>query len=179
MPIDPDALFPKLVDLLLDPVFVVDEEGRIVFVSTACESLLGYTQQEMIGSWIMDYVHPGDRERTRAASARVIKGASHIDFENRYLRKDGRVVHILWSARWSEADRARIAVARDVTALKHSGKSTCPACAFFFSAPHGHLFCRGCNEIKTRGSLIPFEQEAGRARALCSAPIFRHHKPPA
>lgn len=120
MPIDPDALFPKLVDLLLDPVFVVDEEGMIVFVSAACESLLGYTQQEMIGSWIMDYVHPGDRDRTRAASARVIKGASHIDFANRYLRKDGRVVHILWSARWSEADRARIAVARDVTALKHA-----------------------------------------------------------
>lgn len=120
MPIDLDALFPKLVDLLLDPVFVVDETGQIVFVSPACETLFGYTQQEMVGTRIMDHVHPEDRDRTRAAAQRVMGGGSHIDFENRYVRKDGRVVHILWSARWSAADRVRIAVARDVTALKRA-----------------------------------------------------------
>ncbi len=119
---DLDALFPKLVDLLLDPVFVVDEEGLIVFVSPACETLLGYSQREMTGNWIMDYVHPEDRDRTRAAAERIIDGASHIDFENRYVGKDGRVVDILWSARWSAADRVRIAVARDVTALKRAEK---------------------------------------------------------
>ena len=36
------------------------------------------------------------------------------------MRKDGQVVHIMWSARWSEADQARIAVARDVTELKRA-----------------------------------------------------------
>lgn len=120
MGIDLDALFPKLVDLLLDSVFVVDETGRIVFVSPACETLLGYTQREMAGTWIIDYVHPDDRDRTRAAGQRIVSGGSHIDFENRYIRKDGEVVHILWSARWSEADRVRIAVARDVTVLKRA-----------------------------------------------------------
>ncbi|HEU4373914.1 MAG TPA: diguanylate cyclase, partial [Telluria sp.] len=45
--------------------------------------------------------------------------AAQPNFENRYLRKDGQRVHIMWSARWSEADQLRIAVARDVTARKH------------------------------------------------------------
>lgn len=55
----------------------------------------------------------------RAAKYRK-EGETHIDFENRYIRKDGQVVNLLWSARWSEADRVRIAVARDVTALKRA-----------------------------------------------------------
>ena len=43
--------------------------------------------------------------------------AEHVDFRNRYLRKDGSVVHILWAAFWSEDVGARIGVARDITAL--------------------------------------------------------------
>jgi diguanylate cyclase (GGDEF)-like protein len=47
-------------------------------------------------------------------------GEPKLNFENRYLRKDGRVVHILWSARWSEVDQLRIAVARDITDRKQA-----------------------------------------------------------
>jgi DNA-binding response OmpR family regulator len=39
-------------------------------------------------------------------------------FENRYVRKDGRLVHIMWSARWVPEKGVRIAVARDVTARR-------------------------------------------------------------
>lgn len=120
MAIDLDALFPRIVDLLLDPVFVVDETGQIVFVSDACRSLLGYQPDELVGTRVLDHVHAEDRDRTRAAAERIMRGGSHIDFENRYVRKDGGVVHILWSARWSEEHRVRIAVARDVTALKRA-----------------------------------------------------------
>lgn len=120
MPVDLEALYPKLVHLLLDPVFVVDEHGNIVFISEACERLLGYTVNEMTGTPILNYIHPDDLERTLAAASQVMSGRFHTDFENRYLHKDGSVVHILWSARWSEKDRLRIAVARDVTALRRS-----------------------------------------------------------
>lgn len=120
MSVDLASLSPKLVHLLLDPVFVVDEDGLIVFVSDACEPLLGYTPKEMVGTPIAGYVHPEDRERTLNAAGRVMEGQPHIDFENRYLHKDGRAVHILWSARWYEAERVRIAVARDVTSLREA-----------------------------------------------------------
>ena len=110
----------NLTDLLLDVVCMVDTGGRFVFVSAACERIFGYTQQEMIGKLMIDLVAPADRARTLAAAQKVINGQPHIDFENRYLRKDGSIVHIMWSARWSEADQLRVAVARDITALKQS-----------------------------------------------------------
>lgn len=123
MPVDLETLYPKLVNLLLDPVFVVDESGNIVFVSDACEALLGYTASEMTGTLIFDYLHPDDRERTLAEANRVMQGQAHTNFENRYLHKEGHAVHILWSARWSEDDRLRIGLARNVTSLRRANQT--------------------------------------------------------
>ncbi len=111
---------PGFIDLLLDAVCIVDEEGRYVYVSAAYEQIFGYTPEEIIGRRMIDLVAPEDRERTLAAANNVMAGNSHLHFENRYIRKDGRVVNIMWSARWSQADRLRIAVARDITDLKHA-----------------------------------------------------------
>ena len=117
MPIDLHALYPKLIHLMLDTVFVVDGDNQIVFVSDACEALLGYRADALVGTLITHYMHPEDLARTRASIVRVMNGQSHVDFRNRYIRKDGSVVHILWAAFWSEEVGARIGVARDVTAL--------------------------------------------------------------
>lgn len=120
MPVDLEALYPKLIHLMLDTVFVVDEEDRILFVSDACEPLIGYHADELIGTLITDYMHPDDLSVTRDRIRQVMSGKSHSDFGNRYLRKDGGIVHILWSARWSGEERVRIGVARDVTALREA-----------------------------------------------------------
>ncbi|MFV3289081.1 diguanylate cyclase domain-containing protein [Pseudomonas sp. NY11955] len=117
MPVDLQALYPRLIHLMLDTVFVVDRDNQIVFVSDACEVLLGYKACELVGTLITDYMHPDDLAATRASIVRVMNGQSHYDFRNRYVRKDGSVVHILWAASWSEEAQARIGVARDVTAL--------------------------------------------------------------
>lgn len=120
MPIDLKLVYPKLINLMLDPVFLVDRDNRIVFVSNACEQLLGYSAEELIGTLITSYMHPEDLEATRASITRVMNAQPHVDFHNRYIRKDGGVAHILWSARWSEELNARIGVARDVTALRQA-----------------------------------------------------------
>ncbi|MDK8465241.1 sensor domain-containing diguanylate cyclase [Marinobacter sp. SS13-12] len=120
MPVDLNALFPKLTNLLLDAVFVVDQDDQIVFVSDACEGLLGYRADELTGTLITDYVHPDDLGTTRASIVRVMDGQSHNDFCNRYIHRDGTIVYILWSARLSEEEGVRIGVARDVTALRQA-----------------------------------------------------------
>jgi diguanylate cyclase (GGDEF)-like protein/PAS domain S-box-containing protein len=102
---------------MLDTVFVVDRDNQIVFVSDACEALLGYRADELTGTPITDYMHPEDLAITRASIVRVMNGQPHVDFRNRYIRKDGGIVHILWAAFWSEEVGARIGVARNVTAL--------------------------------------------------------------
>ena len=110
----------NVMDLLLDAICVVDVEGRYLFVSAAFERIFGYAAAEVIGRPMIEMVYPPDRERTLRAAADIMAGQDQLHFENRYVRKDGQVVDIMWSARWSEADQARVAVGRDVTALKRS-----------------------------------------------------------
>ncbi|MCE3253768.1 MAG: diguanylate cyclase [Cellvibrio sp.] len=110
----------KYMDLLLDAVCVVDKDGHFIYVSNSCEQIFGYTQEEMIGKQMLDLVHPDDKHLTLQTVARIIAGEAQPHFENRYLRKNGDTVHIMWSARWSEADQCRVAVARDITRRKHA-----------------------------------------------------------
>ena len=110
----------KVMDLVLDAVCVVDAEGRYVFVSAAFERIFGYARDELVGLNMIDLVHPDDRERTLKAAREIMSGQPKIHFQNRYIRKDGRVVDIMWSARWSGSDGLRVAVARDITELKRA-----------------------------------------------------------
>jgi PAS domain S-box-containing protein len=127
MPVDLQALYPKLIQLMLETVFVVDENSQIVFVSDACEALLGYRADELIGTSIIDYVHPDDLAITGASITRVMEGRPHVDFRNRYIRKDGGIAFILWSARWSVEGRCanRCRMGRD-SAHRSGGGITFP-----------------------------------------------------
>ncbi|NMM79525.1 diguanylate cyclase [Acidovorax sp. SRB_14] len=113
-------LSTNLADLLLDAVCIVDVESRIVFVSAAFERIFGYTPEEAVGLRMFDLVHPHDRELTRQEAQRVTDGGLQLGFENRYVRKDGRIAHIRWTARWVETEQVRVAVAHDVTERKHT-----------------------------------------------------------
>ena len=119
---NPEPFFDKILDLLVDTVCVVDAEGRYVYVSASCEDLLGYRPEELIGRNMIELVHPDDRERTLAVAAEIMQGQPQTHFENRYVRKDGAVVDIMWSARWYRPDGLRLAVARNVSPLKRAAR---------------------------------------------------------
>lgn len=108
----------SFIDLLLDAICVVDKTGRFEFVSAGAERIFGYSPEEMIGMQMIDLVLPEDRARTLETANDIMAGRYKVDFENRYMRKDGKIVDILWSARWSEAYQQRVAVARDITKIK-------------------------------------------------------------
>lgn len=105
---------------MLDVVCVVDREGHFLYVSAASEQVFGYRPEEMVGRTVQELVHPDDRERTLAIAEKVMSGDSSTLIENRYIRKNGSVAHIMWSAHWSERDQVRIGVARDVTRRKQA-----------------------------------------------------------
>jgi diguanylate cyclase (GGDEF)-like protein/PAS domain S-box-containing protein len=110
----------EYIDLLLDAICVVDKDGRYVYVSASFETIFGYTPKEVLGRRMIELVHPDDRERTLQTANGIMSGNPQFHFENRYLRKDGQIVNIMWSARWSENHQLRIAVARDITRRKHA-----------------------------------------------------------
>ena len=116
--IDTEASLSSYIDLLLDAICVVDKTGKFVYVSGGGERIFGYTRDEMIGKSMIDLVLPEDRDITLQTAREIMAGKHEPHFENRYLRKNGQIVHIMWSARWSESDQLRIAVARDITQRK-------------------------------------------------------------
>ncbi len=158
-----NALTPlnKILDLLLDAICVVDVEGRYVFVSAAFERIFGYTPEEVIGRRMIELVHPEDREITLRTAAEIMAGHHKSHFHNRYIRKNGEVVHIMWSARWSEADQVRIAVARDITELKR-GESLRSALHAIAEAAHAAESLHALFEQTHRiiGELVPAENFA-------------------
>jgi diguanylate cyclase (GGDEF)-like protein/PAS domain S-box-containing protein len=107
-------------DLLVDAVFAVDSNANVVFASAACLRIFGYTPQEIVGMNMFDMMLPEDRERTRQSITDVMCGSPQLHFENRYVRKDGQVVDIMWAARWLPEDQVRIGVARDITERKRA-----------------------------------------------------------
>jgi len=114
----PQPQYTDLMNFLLDAVCVVDEQGVFLSVTGACEQIFGYTPEELIGRQMLELVYPPDRKKTLNAVDRLMEGDLQYDFENRYVRKDGRVVYLMWSARWYKDKKIRVAVARDITDRK-------------------------------------------------------------
>lgn len=110
----------NVVDLLLDAVCVVQADSTIVFVSPAFERIFGYTPQEAVGLRMLDLVHPDDLDATRREAQSIMQGSFQLEFENRYVRKDGRIAHIRWTARRATHSELRVAVAHDITERKRS-----------------------------------------------------------
>ena len=110
----------KLLDLLLEVVCVVDKDGRFLSVSAASERVFGYRPEEMIGRTAFEMMHPDDCAASLALIESINAGIASLDHENRYLRKDGSIAHIMWSTQWLEEEQVRIGVARDITERKRA-----------------------------------------------------------
>ncbi|WP_044870289.1 EAL domain-containing protein [Pseudomonas sp. LFM046] len=107
----------RIMDHSMDVLCSMDEDECFTQVSPSCHTVLGYWPEEMIGRRFTEFVLAEDRERTRGDIQAIIDGESWEAVRNRCQRKDGSVVHLLWSIGWSESERTLFAVAHDITGL--------------------------------------------------------------
>jgi diguanylate cyclase (GGDEF)-like protein/PAS domain S-box-containing protein len=114
------AITQDIVDMLVDAICVVDADGVFQSISAGGEAIFGYKPGEMVGRRMTDFIAPQDLARTLDQVKNIMAGEMMAGFENRYVRKDGSLVDIMWSARWAGDHKVRIAVARDVTALRRA-----------------------------------------------------------
>jgi two-component system sensor kinase FixL len=107
-----------LLNSAVDVICTIDADGRFVTINPACEQLWGYSQEELIGRKHIELVVPDDVDKTNEAAADIMAGNKATDFENCYRHKNGSLVHVMWSASWSESEQVFFSVARDIT-LRH------------------------------------------------------------
>ena len=104
-----------IMDNSQDVICTVGDDDRFLSVNAACEQLWGYAPEELLGRQYNDFVYSEDRAKTQEAGKQLRATGKITDFVNRWVRKDGTLVDVLWSANWSAKDRIIFCVAHDVT----------------------------------------------------------------
>ncbi len=102
-------------DLSLDLIASTGPDLRFITVSAACERVLGYAPEEMIGRSAAEFIHPDDLAAALAEGQHVRSGRTTTAFQNRFLHKGGRVVWLEWSAVAVPEEGVMYSVARDIT----------------------------------------------------------------
>lgn len=106
----------RFFDLSADLFCIASTAGYFLRVNENFPRVLGYTAAELTSRPYADFVHPEDRGRTAAETARIADGFSCVRFTNRYRHADGHSVWLEWNAQVVPEERAVYAVARDVSA---------------------------------------------------------------
>jgi PAS domain S-box-containing protein len=115
---DSSGLDDRFFTLSIDMLCVADFRGYFRRLNPAWETTLGFSLEELQSRPMFEFVHPDDRERSRAQNLRVRAGERADGFENRYLCKDGSYRWLLWNAA-ADLDRQIIySLARDITRRK-------------------------------------------------------------
>lgn len=102
----------------LNPEFlcIADVEGNFLKTNKAWGKVLGYTQEELLRTNYLDYVHPDDVKATQEAMDRLKEQYFVVDFTNRYMAKDGSYHWIEWNSR--PQGKLIYATARDISDRK-------------------------------------------------------------
>lgn len=106
-----------VMDRAPDLIVAIDRDMRFLRVSAASRRLWGYAPDELVGEPIMGVVHPDDLATTMTTVVEVMGGKPTSNFRHRNITRDGRILHMQWSAIWSEQSQCIYAVGRDHTDL--------------------------------------------------------------
>ena len=90
-----EKFFRSLIENASDLVTVLRPDGGIVYESPACERMLGYRPEELIGRNCLDFIHPDDLERVRNAFEHAQQNGAIPEYlEYRYRHKNGSFVSL-------------------------------------------------------------------------------------
>ncbi len=125
--LESEAQFRLLAENASDMISRLATDGRVLYVSPACETILGYTLEELTGTIIFDIVHEIDRPQVSG----LFNGKSldvTYTIAYRALHKDGNYIWLETSAR-AVLDRKTGTVlevqtaSRDITERKKAEKA--------------------------------------------------------
>jgi len=89
--------------------------GRLRINSKRWEELLGWPAEELTSRSALEFIHPQDIERTKAAAQQLRDGAGLVEFENRYRTRSGEYLWLQWNALPSPERGYIFASVRDIT----------------------------------------------------------------
>jgi len=124
-PLDRELLTSAAIEEMLDGVMLVGMDGRLAYMNRACEKLLGYKADELVGKSALElptYTESKDKEKAREVLKKVISGDSADPIDMGLINKDGKEIPVSFTASVIKDAQGNpqtlVAVIRDITERK-------------------------------------------------------------
>ncbi|MBI4826835.1 MAG: PAS domain S-box protein [Nitrospirae bacterium] len=101
-----------------DLMCMADPNGAFIKTNPAFSEALGYSGAELVSRPFIEFVHPDDKQSTLDEMAGQLQRGFTLNFENRYICKDGSLIWLSWKAIYNKKEKITYATARDITLNK-------------------------------------------------------------
>jgi PAS domain S-box-containing protein len=115
--------FRHMAELSLDPIFTVDVDGTLSYVSPAARDVYGYDPSEMVGNHFGAYVAESDLEAATEAFDTVLTGETVRGLELAIQHRDGHPVPSVLDAALVEEKERPLAIQGFVRAAERHGST--------------------------------------------------------
>ncbi|MFV5695219.1 PAS domain S-box protein [Flavobacterium sp. LB3P122] len=102
-----------------DLVCIVGIDAFFKEINPAFVAILGYSKEELLNNSLLDILHPDDLKRSIEEIEKLSRGIPSINYENRFLKKNGEFVTIQWTAN-SISSGIIYAIGKDVSEIRNT-----------------------------------------------------------
>ena len=107
-----------MIDSAAEIICSLDETLKLSEVNPAVHEVLGYAEDQLLGTNIQSLVHPDDRDMTYNELESIKTKSFSQTFDARLKHFDGEYLFTQWSANWSPDDRSILCVIHDISDRK-------------------------------------------------------------
>ena len=111
--------FLKLYKISPDLICETDAQGILQRINPAFKSTLGWSEEDLVGNSLYNFLHPYDLQSTSDEFKRLNSGKNAVSFTGRFKTKKGEYKTLQWSATIETDAYKVLAIARDVTKDKN------------------------------------------------------------
>jgi PAS domain S-box-containing protein len=106
-------------ELTPDLMCIAGRDGFFRKVNPAVIEKLGYSEEELLSRPISSFIYAEDKTTTQhRRMTELLRGKSLLNFQNRYIKKNGELVWLEWTSVYHADKEVVFAIAKDITQRK-------------------------------------------------------------
>jgi len=102
-------------ELSPDLLCIASYDGYFKKVNETVSKTLGYSKAELLARPIHTFIHPDDKAETARTRQNILNDLPLLNFENRYLTKNGETVWLSWTSMPIKSEKLVFGIAKNVT----------------------------------------------------------------